>query len=177
MWNCRKTSLNIHKSIPVAAVMAAIPIRINAATNSWQLFLKIWENICRNYSWPSWITPFIIRNWYSKIISKASEQCKWAHSSDISRELRGHYWLCNFIILHSCSGLSPYIFKISMLRMIGHYKFAFVNMEILKMTKHPEDSTIKIRWRISGITGFSLFRQMWKFKVWKPTEMLDRKKV
>lgn len=61
--------------------------------------------------------------------------------------------------------------------MIGHYKFAYVNMEILKMTKHPEDSTIKIRWRISGITGFSMVRQMWKFRVWKPTEMLDRKKV
>lgn len=76
-----------------------------------------------------------------------------------------------------CSGLSAYIYKISMLRMYGHAKYAFVDMEILKMTKHLEDSTIKIRWRISGITGFQMVAQMWKFKVWKPAEMLDRKKV
>lgn len=69
------------------------------------------------------------------------------------------------------------MYKIAMLKLFGHYKYAFVNFEILKMTKHPEDSTVKIRWRISGITGFQLALQMWKYKVWKPTEMLQEKKV
>lgn len=61
--------------------------------------------------------------------------------------------------------------------MYGHFKYAYVNMDILKMTKHTDDSSIKIRWRISGITGFQMITKMWKFKVWKPTEMLEHRKV
>lgn len=64
-----------------------------------------------------------------------------------------------------------------MLRVLGHFKYAYVDFEILKMTKHPEDSTIKIRWRINGITGFQMVSQMWKYKVWKPTEMIREKNV
>lgn len=46
-------------------------------------------------------------------------------------------------------------------------KYAYVRFEILKMTKHPDDFTIKIRWRIRGISGLKVMFQFWKFKLWK----------
>lgn len=41
------------------------------------------------------------------------------------------------------------------------------------MTMHPEDSTVKIRWQISGITGYRLAFKMVQFKVWRPREMIE----
>lgn len=43
--------------------------------------------------------------------------------------------------------------QVALLRTVGHLKFAYVKFEILKITSHPEDGTIKIRWRIRGISG------------------------
>lgn len=42
------------------------------------------------------------------------------------------------------------------------------------MTMHPEDSTVKIRWRISGITGYRLAFKMIQFRVWRPREMIEK---
>lgn len=42
------------------------------------------------------------------------------------------------------------------------------------MTMHPEDSTVKIRWRISGITGYRLAFKMFQFRVWRPREMIEK---
>lgn len=63
-------------------------------------------------------------------------------------------------------GLNYFITTISLLRLIGHVKYAFVKFDILKMTKHPEDGTIKIRWRIIGISGLRVFMKFWKFTPW-----------
>lgn len=63
-------------------------------------------------------------------------------------------------------GLNYFITTISLLRLIGHVKYAFVKFEILKMTKHPEDGTIKLRWRIVGISGLRVFMRFWKFTPW-----------
>lgn len=41
-----------------------------------------------------------------------------------------------------------------MLRTVGHVKFAYVKFEIIKITEHPEDDTIKIRWRVRGISAW-----------------------
>lgn len=73
------------------------------------------------------------------------------------------------------SGIAAYVWKTYLLIFWGHYKYAHANMEILKITKHPEDSTVKIRWRISGITGFQMASQMWKYKMWQPQEMREQK--
>lgn len=40
-------------------------------------------------------------------------------------------------------GLFHYVRQIALLRTVGHIKFAYVNFEILKITAHPEDSSIK----------------------------------
>lgn len=49
-----------------------------------------------------------------------------------------------------------YVKQVALLRTIGHLKFAFVKFEILKMTKHPEDGTVRVRWRIKGLSGLKV---------------------
>lgn len=70
-------------------------------------------------------------------------------------------------------GLYDYVKQIALLRTVGHLKFAYVKFEILKITMHPEDDTVKIRWRIRGISGLKVLFLFWKYKLWKLKEMLD----
>jgi hypothetical protein len=69
-------------------------------------------------------------------------------------------------------GLYHYVKQIALLRTVGHLKFAYVKFEILKITMHPEDGTVKIRWRIRGISGLKVLFMFWKYKLWKLKEML-----
>lgn len=63
--------------------------------------------------------------------------------------------------------------QVALLRTVGHLKYAYVNFEVLKITKHPEDYTIKVRWRIRGISAFRVMLNFWKFKLWKLKELFD----
>lgn len=38
---------------------------------------------------------------------------------------------------------------------------------------HPEDSSIKVRWRIVGVSGTNVFLKFWKHKVWNVKEQLS----
>ncbi|XP_076628082.1 uncharacterized protein LOC143345133 [Colletes latitarsis] len=67
----------------------------------------------------------------------------------------------------STTGIVNYIKQIAFLKIVGHIKFAYVKFDILKITMHPEDSSIKVRWRIIGITGTHIFLQFWRLKIWK----------
>lgn len=58
----------------------------------------------------------------------------------------------------------------SFLRIIGHLKYAYVKLDVLKITMHTQDNTIRVRWRINGISGIKILRSFWKFKVWKIRE-------
>lgn len=53
-------------------------------------------------------------------------------------------------------GLFHYVKQMALLRTIGHLKFAYVKFDILKITSHPEDGTVKVRWRIRGISGIKV---------------------
>jgi hypothetical protein len=53
-------------------------------------------------------------------------------------------------------------------------KFAYVRFEILKITQHPEEGTIKVRWRISGISGMKVLLQFWRYKLWQWKELLQK---
>lgn len=68
-------------------------------------------------------------------------------------------------------GLYHYVKQVALLRTVGHLKYAYVTLEILKITKHPEDNTIKVRWRIKGISALKVMLQFWKYKLWKLKEI------
>ncbi|XP_058834471.1 uncharacterized protein C6orf136 homolog [Topomyia yanbarensis] len=70
-------------------------------------------------------------------------------------------------------GLYHYVKQIALLRTVGHLKYAYVKLEVLKITKHPEDNTVKVRWRIRGISAMKVMFQFWKFKIWKLKEILE----
>ncbi|EDW09801.2 uncharacterized protein C6orf136 homolog [Drosophila mojavensis] len=69
-------------------------------------------------------------------------------------------------------GLYHYVKQIAILRTVGHLKYAYVKFEILKITKHPDDCTVRIRWRVRGISGLKVMFQFWKYKVWQLQEIL-----
>lgn len=61
----------------------------------------------------------------------------------------------------------------ALLRTVGHIKFAYVKFEVMKITMHPEDSTIKVRWRIRGIGAWKVMLTFWKYKLWKLKEVFE----
>lgn len=71
-------------------------------------------------------------------------------------------------------GLYHYVKQIALLRTVGHLKYAYVTLEVLKITKHPEDSTIKVRWRIRGISGLQVMFLFWKYKLWDIKALFDK---
>ncbi|KRT80970.1 hypothetical protein AMK59_6252, partial [Oryctes borbonicus] len=71
-------------------------------------------------------------------------------------------------------GLYNYIKQVSLLRTIGHLKYAYVKMEILKITQNPEDSSVKVRWRIRGISGLKVMVMFWRYRLWNLKDFFDR---
>lgn len=78
-----------------------------------------------------------------------------------------------FCFLTFSRGIYPFLKQIALLRAVGHFKYAFVKMDIIKITKHPEDYTIKCRWTVRGISGLKVLFTFWKYKLWKLREMLN----
>lgn len=74
-------------------------------------------------------------------------------------------------------GLLNYVKQIALLRTVGHLRFAYVKFEVLKMTLHPEDDSVKIRWRIRGISGLKAFILFWKIKLWRMSETYDHQEL
>lgn len=71
-------------------------------------------------------------------------------------------------------GLFSYVRQVSLLRTVGHIKFAYVKFEVLKITKHPEDGTVRVRWRITGLSGLKAMFQFWKIKLWNWKTVTDQ---
>ncbi|CAH0389906.1 unnamed protein product [Bemisia tabaci] len=71
-------------------------------------------------------------------------------------------------------GVHHLVQKLGYMRFWGHLKFSYVKFYVLKMTSHPEEGCIKVRWRIAGITTFKTYFQFWKLKFWKFKEMLEK---
>ncbi|XP_059613832.1 uncharacterized protein C6orf136 homolog [Phlebotomus argentipes] len=70
-------------------------------------------------------------------------------------------------------GLFHYVKQVALLRTVGHLKFAYVKFDVLKITQHPEDFTVRVRWRISGISGMKVMFTFWKYKLWNLKETFD----
>ncbi|EFN70217.1 Uncharacterized protein C6orf136-like protein [Camponotus floridanus] len=70
-------------------------------------------------------------------------------------------------------GITDYAKQLILLRVIGHIRFAHVKLNILKLTTHSDDGTIKIRWRIRGVTGWKVISMFWRYKIWKIQDAID----
>lgn len=70
-------------------------------------------------------------------------------------------------------GILPYVKHLALVRLIGHLRFAYVKLELLKITRHPEDGTVKARWRIRGISGLKVMFMFWKIKLWKIKDTIN----
>jgi len=56
---------------------------------------------------------------------------------------------------------------VNQMKIYCHMRFVYVRFNILKVTEHPEDGTIRVRWRISGMGALKMAikyipHQMWK---------------
>ncbi|XP_066260839.1 uncharacterized protein C6orf136 homolog [Euwallacea similis] len=71
-------------------------------------------------------------------------------------------------------GLINYVKQVALLRTVAHIKFAYVKFDVLKITQHPEDGTVRIRWRIVGVSGLKVMVQFWKYKLWKMKETIQQ---
>ncbi|KAF5305498.1 hypothetical protein FQA39_LY01589 [Lamprigera yunnana] len=71
-------------------------------------------------------------------------------------------------------GLYRYIRQAAILRTLGHLKYGYVSFEILKITQHPEDSTVKVRWTIRGVSGLQVMFIFWKYKLWNYKEIFKK---
>lgn len=74
-------------------------------------------------------------------------------------------------------GIYKYVQQVALLRCVGHIKYAYIHFEILKITQHPEDGTIKVRWRISGISGMKILLTFWRYKLWEWKEMMGKQEA
>ncbi|KAH9511232.1 hypothetical protein DERF_009704 [Dermatophagoides farinae] len=73
-------------------------------------------------------------------------------------------------------GINGYAWQIAKIKMGAHLKYGKVAFNVLKLTKHVEDSTIKIRWRIVSYPGNRIVLAFWKFKLWNAKESLEKYK-
>uniref|UniRef100_A0A8D8QYT6 Uncharacterized protein C6orf136 homolog n=1 Tax=Cacopsylla melanoneura TaxID=428564 RepID=A0A8D8QYT6_9HEMI len=63
--------------------------------------------------------------------------------------------------------LLEYSKQLALLKIAGHLKYAYVECQVLKLTTHHSEGTIKVRWRIRGVSGVKVFMNFWRMKVWK----------
>lgn len=70
-------------------------------------------------------------------------------------------------------GVVNYAKQLILLRLIGHLKFAHVKLQVIKITMHSDDGTVKIRWRIRGVSGWKVFYMFWRYKFWKIQDSID----
>ncbi|XP_064617019.1 uncharacterized protein LOC135481018 [Liolophura sinensis] len=72
-----------------------------------------------------------------------------------------NYWGTNL----TANGLNAYALQLSKLRFLASLKFAHMEVVILKCTIHPEDGTVRMRWRLKGLSQFKAL-MFWKFLPW-----------
>lgn len=60
------------------------------------------------------------------------------------------------VLLCPCRGRLLYQLSLSLWRLLCLCYYAEVRLEVLKLTKHMEDGTIKARWRVKGLPFHSL---------------------
>ncbi|XP_071111605.1 uncharacterized protein [Haliotis cracherodii] len=65
----------------------------------------------------------------------------------------------------STQGITAYVTQVTKIRILTHFMYAHAQFSVLKITHHPEDGTVRIRWRISGLPQLKTLL-IWKFMPW-----------
>jgi Uncharacterized conserved protein (DUF2358) len=60
-------------------------------------------------------------------------------------------------------GINEYSAQLTKYKTMSHILYAHVHMEVLKVTEHPEDRSVRVRWRIKAVGGLKPFFMFWKF--------------
>ncbi|KAI1294212.1 Uncharacterized protein HDE_06105 [Halotydeus destructor] len=54
-------------------------------------------------------------------------------------------------------GIQAYVMNMSTMKILSHVKYSHIRMNVLKITQHSDDFTVRVRWRVVGVPGlFSL---------------------
>jgi len=68
-------------------------------------------------------------------------------------------------------GVLAYRQFVNLLKIYCHMRFVYVRFNILKVTEHPEDGTIRVRWRISGMGAMKMVIKYIPAKMWQRGNM------
>jgi len=68
-------------------------------------------------------------------------------------------------------GLIDYVKFVNVVKFIAHIKFVYVRFEVLDITKHREDNSIGVRWRIAGLGVTRMFIRYIPDKMWRRGNM------
>ncbi|XP_054158906.1 uncharacterized protein LOC128957202 isoform X2 [Oppia nitens] len=60
-------------------------------------------------------------------------------------------------------GLTNYIKQLSMVKLLAHLKYSHKRLDVLKITEHPEDQTVRVRWRVVGTPGLGIIFMFWRY--------------
>ena len=58
------------------------------------------------------------------------------------------------------NGLILYIKNMHLLKIVANLKFVYVRPQVISLTKHPEDNTIRVTWKIVGL---GMLRMAWRY--------------
>jgi len=70
---------------------------------------------------------------------------------------------CEPLVVFYFRGLAKYSLQMALIRIIGHFKYVQVTFIIMKITSHPDEGTIKIRWRIAGLSNIKAL-SFWRYR-------------
>ena len=54
----------------------------------------------------------------------------------------------------------------SLIKLWAHLKYSHKHLDVLKITEHPEDMTVRVRWRVVGSPGLAIIYMFWRTKFW-----------
>jgi len=63
-------------------------------------------------------------------------------------------------------GLDKYVKIVNLLKLTAHIRFVYVRFQILKISKHPDKGTIRVRWRIVGMGMVRMILRYFPDKMW-----------
>jgi len=68
-------------------------------------------------------------------------------------------------------GIGEYMKAIYKVRLVAHIKFVYVRFNVIKLTTHPEDMSIRVRWRIVGLGVFRIALRYFPDRMWRRGNM------